>query len=96
MAHVRDALRHKCTLPHARLGETASPSFGVRPRHGCQIDAERFRQSAMCRQLLPPAQATARDVFGQRFYDAPVNGPLAVTECRDPIYTLCSYRAFCL
>ena len=73
MAHVRDAFRNKCTLPDACLRETASSSFGVRPRYGCEIDTERFRQSAMRRQLLPSAQATARDVFGQRLDDAPVN-----------------------
>ena len=96
MAHVRDTLRNKCALPDACLGETTSSRFGVRRGHGCEIDAEGLRQSAMCRQLLPSAQATARDVFGQRLDDAPVNWTLPVTKRRDPFHTLFLPSAFCM
>ena len=96
MAHVRDAFRDKCASSRACLGETASSSFGVRPRHGCEIDAKGFCQSAMRRQLLSTMQASPRNVFGQCLDDAAVNRTLAVAECRGQPIQYLPLEYFCM
>jgi hypothetical protein len=88
MSNLRHAFGDKRALPDARFRKAASLRFGIRPRHRRQIDAERFCQPAMSRQLLSATQAPARDICGQCLDDAPVYRAFAIAECRDPIHTI--------
>jgi hypothetical protein len=49
MSNVRHAFRNKRALSHACFGEATSSSFGVCPRHRCEVDAKRFCQGAVRR-----------------------------------------------
>jgi hypothetical protein len=79
MAYVRDAFRNKRALSHACFGEAASSSFGVCPRHRCEVDTKRACKRTVRRQLLPSMQAPARYVCGQRLDDAAINRTLAIS-----------------
>ena len=59
-------------LPHPRFGEAALARFSIGARHRRKVDAERLRQRAVRRQLLPPSQAPAGDVSRQGVDDLQV------------------------
>ena len=88
MPHGRQAFGDKRAAPDARFGKPALPRFMVGARDGGEIDAERFRQRTVGRQLLPAMQAPAGDIRGQRLDDALVDRTVAVSECRGPVHTI--------